>query len=328
MTQQWVTDPAANKGVICIATNEDDPGYDIRFHSSEYSNSNYRPYLDITYKHAYNKNYYLKDHPSIALRAGFGNICVTINENGDVQGYDDYYPFGLQMPGRSGTGAIPNDMYKFSGKELDQEGGLDWYYFGARYYDPAIGRWGSVDPLAFKYPAHSPYNYVLNNPLNMVDPDGRGPGGVIPLPGIPFIPPIPSYGSPAFNGPGQLALKIYRVLSNKIRWITLPDGRMVPVFKTTAEGESNSAANNQTESTLADPNGNNGKKAEDSSKNEKHGDRGKAESKADKQIKELEKQLESATKKQKKKIKHKIQNIKNDAAKKAKGEEHSRTNKR
>ena len=39
--------------------------------------------------------------------------------------------------------------------------------------DPAIGRWGSVDPLFFKYPAYSPYNYVLNNPVKFNDPDGK-----------------------------------------------------------------------------------------------------------------------------------------------------------
>ncbi len=103
--------PASSRGND-PATNEDDPGYDIRFYSSEYGNTTYRPYLDITYKHEYQKDYYLKDH--------LGNICVTVDENGDVKGYNDYYPFGLQMPQRSSTGAIPNDMYKFSGKELDE----------------------------------------------------------------------------------------------------------------------------------------------------------------------------------------------------------------
>ena len=76
------------------------------------------------------------------------------------------------MPGRSGTGAIPNDMYKFSGKELDEEGGLDWYYFGARYYDPAIGRWGSVDPLYHSVLDMTPYHYTHNNPMNRSDPTG------------------------------------------------------------------------------------------------------------------------------------------------------------
>ena len=64
-------------------------------------------------------------------------------------------------------------MYKYSSKELDEEIGLDWYYFGARYYDPAIGRWLSVDPQASKYPSLSTYNYCGNNPTNAIDPDGE-----------------------------------------------------------------------------------------------------------------------------------------------------------
>ena len=61
----------------------------------------------------------------------------------------------------------------YTGKERDAETGLD--YFGARYYMPEIGRWMSVDPLADKYPAWSPYNYVLNNPLVLIDPTGMEP---------------------------------------------------------------------------------------------------------------------------------------------------------
>ncbi|HES59999.1 MAG TPA: hypothetical protein ENO18_06165, partial [Caldithrix sp.] len=50
---------------------------------------------------------------------------------------------------------------------------LKWYYFGARYYDPEIGRWMAVDPLSDKYPHLNPYNYVGNNPLSNIDNDGR-----------------------------------------------------------------------------------------------------------------------------------------------------------
>ncbi len=64
-----------------------------------------------------------------------------------------------------------NSPYKFNGKELDEETGF--YYYGARYYDPRISIWQSVDPLAEKYPNVSPYNYCLNNPINAIDPDGK-----------------------------------------------------------------------------------------------------------------------------------------------------------
>jgi len=61
--------------------------------------------------------------------------------------------------------------YRFNGKEQDQATGF--YYYGARYYEPNLSRWLSVDPLAEKYQGFSPYNYTLNNPINLVDPDGR-----------------------------------------------------------------------------------------------------------------------------------------------------------
>jgi RHS repeat-associated protein len=63
-----------------------------------------------------------------------------------------------------------NTPYKFNGKELDEETGL--YYYGARYYDPRLSILLSVDPLAEEFPDTSPYVYVSNNPLNLIDPTG------------------------------------------------------------------------------------------------------------------------------------------------------------
>ena len=59
----------------------------------------------------------------------------------------------------------------FTGKEKDSETGF--YYFGARYYDPALsGLFISVDPMADKYPSISPYHYCHWNPIIQVDPNG------------------------------------------------------------------------------------------------------------------------------------------------------------
>lgn len=77
--------------------------------------------------------------------------------------YKDPYP-------TTNTGTYDN-KWKFNGKELDDATGM--YYYGARYYDPRISIFVSVDPLAEKYLNMTPYNYVANNPVNAIDPDGR-----------------------------------------------------------------------------------------------------------------------------------------------------------
>lgn len=63
--------------------------------------------------------------------------------------------------------------YKFNGKEQDIETGL--YYYGARYYDPKMSIWLSVDPLTEKMPNSNPYNYTMQNPINLTDPTGMYP---------------------------------------------------------------------------------------------------------------------------------------------------------
>jgi RHS repeat-associated protein len=105
-----------------------------------------------------------------------GNIRVTIDDDTSVVGYNDYYPFGKQMPERCMNYSYTQDIYKFSGKELDEEYGLDIIMEftplnsgGARYYDPAIGRFLTVDPHADSYPSLTPYHYVGNRPISFID---------------------------------------------------------------------------------------------------------------------------------------------------------------
>ena len=98
-------------------------------------------------------------------------IDYLIDITGTPSHYYNYLPFGEEMVAQNNSSY--NNVYRFSAKELDEDTGLS--YFGARYYDPKFSIWLSVDPLAETMPFASPYNYCLQNPINLTDPDGREP---------------------------------------------------------------------------------------------------------------------------------------------------------
>ena len=104
-------------------------------------------------------HYYLKDHQ--------GNNRVVINQSGTVEETNHYYPFGGVFASTGNT-----QPYKYNGKELDAKKGLNWYDYGARHYDAALGRFTTNDRFAEKYHSMSPYQYGANNPVKHIDVNG------------------------------------------------------------------------------------------------------------------------------------------------------------
>ena len=105
--------------------------------------------------------YYHPDH--------LGSSSYITNLDGEVAQHIEYVPFGeVFIEERNNTWNTP---YLFNAKEFDEETGL--YYYGARYYEPRLSLWMSVDPFAEKARDVSPYVYCNQNPIIMFDPDGK-----------------------------------------------------------------------------------------------------------------------------------------------------------
>ena len=127
--------------------------------------------------------YYHKDHLGnvrVAFTDRNEDKLVEITDFGnEVTQINDFYPFGLQQEGSGAFGQIGNssNRYRYNGKELNED--LNLYDYGARWYDPAIARWTSVDPLASSMASWSPYNCTFNNPVRFIDPDGMSPDDLI-----------------------------------------------------------------------------------------------------------------------------------------------------
>ena len=115
-----------------------------------------------------------------------GNTRIVFSEGPQgeklVSQVSQYYPFGQAMLMKPEEGLVPRrasmeeftrNRYLYNSKELQDDHGLNWYDYGARFYDPQIARWHVVDPLAENYYSISPYAYVANNPLRNIDINGE-----------------------------------------------------------------------------------------------------------------------------------------------------------
>ena len=107
-------------------------------------------------------HYYLKDH--------LGDNRITYYYSGSTPVIDqevEYYPFGAMFAQNN----LQNNLYLYNGKELNNEF-FENYDYGARFYDPALGRFHTPDRFAEKYLNMTPYQYGANNPVNFIDING------------------------------------------------------------------------------------------------------------------------------------------------------------
>jgi RHS repeat-associated protein len=128
------------------------------------------------------------DFAAAASKEGYVKIQL-MNEGSSAVYFDDfsirqpqllvqenhYDPWGSNLAGIEQAGN-PNSKVQYNSKEKQEESGLNWLDYGARMYDPQLGKWHVVDQLAMKYASVSPYTFVDNNPVRLVDVEGKDIG--------------------------------------------------------------------------------------------------------------------------------------------------------
>ncbi len=144
------------QGFCC---NDDTPEAARAMARTRAANGNFKPNDD------YEKMqfYYHPDH--------LGSSSYITNLDGEVSQHIEYVPFGeVFIEERNNTWNTP---YLFNAKELDEETGM--YYYGARYYEPRLSLWMTVDPMEENLPSSSTYSYAANNPIRFIDMEGKIP---------------------------------------------------------------------------------------------------------------------------------------------------------
>ncbi len=125
------------------------------------------------------KEYAIRDHlgnTRLMFTDKNGNNVIDITgtaSTNDILQENHYYGFGLSFEGPwLMDDAGRDNPYRYNNKELNEDFGLDWYAYGARYYDPVLGRFTGVDPISDQFAELSTYNYASNDPISNIDLHG------------------------------------------------------------------------------------------------------------------------------------------------------------
>ena len=147
-------------GGFCFKTTYSDEGYPQK-------KLEYITHEEGKIKRGTDDFYYVFDY-----KDHLGNIRVSYIDNGtgnaDIVQEDHYYPFGMRLANLCSDSGNDN-KHLYNGKELEDDFNLNWYHYGARYYDPQLCKWLQVDPADEFFSA---YVYCHNDPVNFVDKDG------------------------------------------------------------------------------------------------------------------------------------------------------------
>lgn len=156
------------------------------------SNSAYNNFEKLDRSFTADKNGHLyiyvanESNVSSAINVYFDEMSIVHQKNNSglqVTQAADYYPFGLTFNEYNAdrikadaSEPLIHNRHLYQGQELQKDLDLGWYHYKWRMHDPAIGRFGAVDPLASEAPNWTPFSAMWNNPILNIDPDGRWPG--------------------------------------------------------------------------------------------------------------------------------------------------------